>query len=146
MTLWWLPSLSACRYMGLTNHVKKPLAEVPVDKVFIGSCTNGRIEDIRAVASVAKGRKVHPNIKEALVVPGSGLVKEQAEEEVSDVLRSAADCLRLRLGAANVHTDCCARILAVNTHTDCCARRASTRSLSRLASSGASRAALCALP
>ena len=88
--------------MGLTNHVKKPLAEVPVDKVFIGSCTNGRIEDIRAVASVAKGRKVHPNIKEALVVPGSGLVKEQAEEEVSDVLRSAADCLRVRLSAANV--------------------------------------------
>jgi homoaconitase/3-isopropylmalate dehydratase large subunit len=102
--------------MGLTNHVKKPLAEVPVDKVFIGSCTNGRIEDIRAVASVAKGRKVHPNIKEALVVPGSGLVKEQAEEEVSDVLRSAAYCLRLREGATNVHTDCC----ATNVHTDCC--------------------------
>jgi homoaconitase/3-isopropylmalate dehydratase large subunit len=98
--------------MGLTNHVKKPLAEVPVDKVFIGSCTNGRIEDIRAVASVAKGRKVHPNIKEALVVPGSGLVKEQAEEEVSDVLRSAADCPRLSEGATSVHTDCCARILA----------------------------------
>ena len=107
--------------MGLTSHVKKPLAEVPVDKVFIGSCTNGRIEDIRAVASVAKGRKVHPNIKEALVVPGSGLVKEQAEEEVSDVLRSAADCLRLREGATNVHTDCSARILA-STLTAVCAQ------------------------
>jgi homoaconitase/3-isopropylmalate dehydratase large subunit len=115
--------------MGLTNHVKKPLAEVPVDKVFIGSCTNGRIEDIRAVASVAKGRKVHPNIKEALVVPGSGLVKEQAEEEVSDVLRSAADCPRLREGATSVHTDCdqCSHRLRpvftpTSVHTDCCAR------------------------
>ena len=63
--------------MGLQEHVKTPIDAIPVDKVFIGSCTNGRIEDIRAVASVAKGRKVAANIKEALVVPGSGLVKEQ---------------------------------------------------------------------
>ena len=65
------------RYLGLREHVKTPIDAIPVDKVFIGSCTNGRIEDIRAVASVAKGRKVAANIKEALVVPGSGLVKEE---------------------------------------------------------------------
>jgi 3-isopropylmalate/(R)-2-methylmalate dehydratase large subunit len=55
-----------------------------VDKVFIGSCTNGRIEDLRAAATIAKGRKVADNIKLALVVPGSGLVKAQAEQEGLD--------------------------------------------------------------
>jgi len=74
----------ALGYMGLKEHVGKSIDSIAVDKVFIGSCTNGRIEDIRAVASVAKGRKVHASIKEALVVPGSGLVKEQAEEEGLD--------------------------------------------------------------
>jgi len=77
-------------YMGLTGHVKQPIDAISVDKVFIGSCTNGRIEDIRAVASVAKGRKVAPNVTEALVVPGSGLVKEQAEEEGLDVILTEA--------------------------------------------------------
>ena len=72
-------------YMGLTDHVGKPMHEIRVDKAFIGSCTNGRIEDIRAVASVAKGRTVAPHV-EAMVVPGSGLVKEQAEEEGLDVI------------------------------------------------------------
>jgi 3-isopropylmalate/(R)-2-methylmalate dehydratase large subunit len=66
-------------YMGLRPGT--PLSEVPVDKIFIGSCTNGRIEDLRAAAAVAKGRKVAGNVKLAMVVPGSGLVKEQAEAE-----------------------------------------------------------------
>ena len=65
-------------YIGLDPN--QEMEGVPVDKVFIGSCTNGRIEDIRNVAAVAEGRKVHGNV-EALVVPGSGLVKTQAEEE-----------------------------------------------------------------
>jgi 3-isopropylmalate/(R)-2-methylmalate dehydratase large subunit len=68
-------------YMGLTPGTK--LAEVPVQRVFIGSCTNGRIEDLRAAAAVAKGRKVAAGVN-AMVVPGSGLVKHQAEEEGLD--------------------------------------------------------------
>jgi 3-isopropylmalate/(R)-2-methylmalate dehydratase large subunit len=60
------------------------LIGTPIDKVFIGSCTNGRIEDFRAAAALAKGKKVAPNIKLAMVVPGSGLVKKQAEEEGLD--------------------------------------------------------------
>ncbi len=69
----------ALAYMGLEANT--PVQEITVDKVFIGSCTNSRIEDLRAAAEVAKGRKVAGNIKEALVVPGSGLVKQQAEQE-----------------------------------------------------------------
>jgi 3-isopropylmalate dehydratase large subunit len=72
----------ALDYIGLTAGTK--LREVPVDKVFIGSCTNGRIEDMRAAAAVVKGRKVADNIKLAMIVPGSGLVKKQAEEEGLD--------------------------------------------------------------
>ncbi|MGF1624874.1 MAG: 3-isopropylmalate dehydratase large subunit [Alphaproteobacteria bacterium] len=68
-------------YMALTAGMK--IADITVDRVFIGSCTNGRIEDIRAVAAVAKGRHVADGIQ-AMVVPGSGLVKEQAEEEGLD--------------------------------------------------------------
>jgi 3-isopropylmalate/(R)-2-methylmalate dehydratase large subunit len=68
-------------YMGLTPGT--PLSEIPVDVVFIGSCTNGRIEDLRAAADIAKGRKVAANVQ-VLVVPGSGLVKEQAEAEGLD--------------------------------------------------------------
>jgi 3-isopropylmalate/(R)-2-methylmalate dehydratase large subunit len=71
----------ALDYMGLTPGT--PLTEIAVDKVFIGSCTNGRIEDLRAVAELAKGRKVAEGVQ-AMVVPGSGLVKEQAEEEGLD--------------------------------------------------------------
>jgi 3-isopropylmalate/(R)-2-methylmalate dehydratase large subunit len=72
----------ALDYMGLEPGT--PIAEIRPDKVFIGSCTNSRIEDLRAAAEVAKGRKVAPSIKAALVVPGSGLVKEQAEAEGLD--------------------------------------------------------------
>ena len=73
--------LRALEYMGLVAGT--PLEEVPVDVVFIGSCTNGRIEDLRAAAAVAKGRKVAVGVR-ALVVPGSGLVKRQAEAEGLD--------------------------------------------------------------
>jgi 3-isopropylmalate/(R)-2-methylmalate dehydratase large subunit len=72
----------ALEYMGL--EAGTPLSEIRPDHVFIGSCTNGRIEDLRAAAVVAKGRKVADNIKQALVVPGTGLVKQQAEEEGLD--------------------------------------------------------------
>ncbi|WP_462319983.1 3-isopropylmalate dehydratase large subunit [Halochromatium sp.] len=72
----------ALTYMGLQPGT--PIAEIGVDKVFIGSCTNGRIEDLRAAAEVAKGKQVAPSIKLAMVVPGSGLVKQQAEAEGLD--------------------------------------------------------------
>ena len=72
----------ALEYMGLQANT--PLADIAVDKVFIGSCTNSRIEDIREAAIVAKGRKVAANVKLAMVVPGSGLVKQQAEAEGLD--------------------------------------------------------------
>jgi 3-isopropylmalate/(R)-2-methylmalate dehydratase large subunit len=74
-------------YMGLTPGTK--LKDVPVQRVFIGSCTNGRIEDLRAAAAVAKGRKVAAGVN-AMVVPGSGLVKHQAEEEGLDQIFLAA--------------------------------------------------------
>jgi 3-isopropylmalate/(R)-2-methylmalate dehydratase large subunit len=69
----------ALHYMGLTAN--QPITSIKLDRVFIGSCTNARIEDLRAAASVAKGRRVATSIKQALVVPGSGLVKAQAEAE-----------------------------------------------------------------
>jgi 3-isopropylmalate/(R)-2-methylmalate dehydratase large subunit len=72
----------ALAYMGLAAGT--PVSEIALDKVFIGSCTNSRIEDLRAAASVAKGRRVADNIRQALVVPGSGLVKAQAEQEGLD--------------------------------------------------------------
>jgi len=72
----------ALEYMELAAGT--PIAEIAVDKVFIGSCTNSRIEDLREAAGIARGRKVAPNVKQALVVPGSGLVKQQAEAEGLD--------------------------------------------------------------
>ncbi len=72
----------ALDYMGLKANT--PVTEIAIDKVFIGSCTNGRIEDLRAAAAVARGKKVAPNVKLAMVVPGSGLVKAQAEKEGLD--------------------------------------------------------------
>lgn len=72
----------AYAYMGLIPNT--PIDEISIDKVFIGSCTNSRIEDLRAAAAVAKGKHIAPNVKLALVVPGSGLVKAQAELEGLD--------------------------------------------------------------
>lgn len=72
----------ALEYMGLTAGT--PMQDIPLDKVFIGSCTNSRIEDLRAAAKIMEGNKVAPNIKRAMVVPGSGLVKQQAEVEGLD--------------------------------------------------------------
>lgn len=68
-------------YMGLTAGMK--VTDIEIDTVFVGSCTNGRIEDLRAAAAVARGRKVADGVR-ALIVPGSGLVKEQAEQEGLD--------------------------------------------------------------
>jgi 3-isopropylmalate/(R)-2-methylmalate dehydratase large subunit len=72
----------ALKYMGLAPNT--PMTEIAVDKIFIGSCTNSRIEDLRAAAKIVKGRHVAKSVKQALVVPGSGLVKAQAEEEGLD--------------------------------------------------------------
>ena len=71
----------ALEYMGLTPGTK--VTDIKIDRVFIGSCTNGRIEDLREVARVAQGKKVNANVY-AMIVPGSGLVKEQAESEGLD--------------------------------------------------------------
>jgi 3-isopropylmalate/(R)-2-methylmalate dehydratase large subunit len=90
-------------YMALKPG--QALADVPIDVVFIGSCTNGRIEDIRAAAAVAKGRKVAAGVQ-ALVVPGSGLVKQQAEAEGLD---------RILLEAGFEWRDpCCSMCLGMN--------------------------------
>jgi len=75
----WQRALS---YMGLEPGT--PIIGIALDKVFIGSCTNSRIEDLRAAAAVIRGRRLAPNIKLAMVVPGSGLVKAQAEQEGLD--------------------------------------------------------------
>ena len=69
-------------YMGLTPGT--PIEDIAVENIFIGSCTNSRIEDLRAAAEVLKGRKKAPNVRWAIVVPGSGLVKRQAEDEGLD--------------------------------------------------------------
>ncbi|MFL5181949.1 MAG: aconitase family protein, partial [Microvirga sp.] len=71
----------ALEYMGLEPGTR--ITDIRLDRVFIGSCTNGRIEDLRAVAQVVAGKHVHPNVN-AMVVPGSGLVKMQAEAEGID--------------------------------------------------------------
>jgi 3-isopropylmalate/(R)-2-methylmalate dehydratase large subunit len=78
----------ALQYMGLKPRT--PITDIRIDKVFIGSCTNSRIEDLRAAAAVVKGRRVASSVKLAMVVPGSGLVKTQAEREGLDrVFREA---------------------------------------------------------
>ena len=75
-------------YMGLKPRT--PITDIRIDKVFIGSCTNSRIEDLRAAAAVVKGKRIAANVRAALVVPGSGLVKAQAEKEGLDrVFRDA---------------------------------------------------------
>jgi 3-isopropylmalate/(R)-2-methylmalate dehydratase large subunit len=72
----------ALTYMGLEPNTA--ITDIKVDKIFIGSCTNSRIEDLRAAAAVVRGKRVAKNVKLALVVPGSGLVKAQAEKEGLD--------------------------------------------------------------
>lgn len=79
---------NALAYMGLEPGM--PISDIRPDHVFIGSCTNARIEDLRAAAAAIRGRKVDPGIKQALVVPGSGLVKRQAESEGLDRLFTEA--------------------------------------------------------
>ena len=72
----------ALEYMGLEPGTK--MEDIVLDKIFIGSCTNARIEDLRAVARIVEGKKIAPTLKRAMIVPGSGLVKRQAEEEGLD--------------------------------------------------------------
>jgi 3-isopropylmalate/(R)-2-methylmalate dehydratase large subunit len=78
----------ALQYMGLAPDTA--ITDIPVDKVFIGSCTNSRIEDLRAAAAVARGRRKADNVRQVLVVPGSGLIKRQAEAEGLDAIFRAA--------------------------------------------------------
>jgi 3-isopropylmalate/(R)-2-methylmalate dehydratase large subunit len=78
----------ALKYMALAPNT--PITDIKLDKIFIGSCTNSRIEDLRIAAQVVEGKRVASNIKLALVVPGSGLVKEQAEREGLDKIFTAA--------------------------------------------------------
>ncbi len=78
----------ALKYMGLGPN--QPITQISIDKVFIGSCTNSRIEDLRAAAQVVAGKRVAPTVKLALVVPGSGRVKAQAEAEGLDRVFKAA--------------------------------------------------------
>ena len=78
----------ALQYMALQANT--PIKQIAIDKVFIGSCTNSRIEDLRAAAQVARGKHVASNVKLAMVVPGSGLVKRQAEQEGLDKIFLAA--------------------------------------------------------
>ncbi|NLE65123.1 MAG: 3-isopropylmalate dehydratase large subunit [Elusimicrobia bacterium] len=80
---------NALRYMGLKAGTR--MTDIPVDVVFIGSCTNGRIEDLRAAAQVIKGRKVAASVQD-LIVPGSGRVKRQAEKEGLDKIFLSAGC------------------------------------------------------
>jgi 3-isopropylmalate dehydratase len=74
--------IRALEYMGLTAGT--PMQEIQLDKIFIGSCTNARIEDLRAAARIVEGKKIAKNLKRAMIVPGSGLVKRQAEAEGLD--------------------------------------------------------------
>jgi 3-isopropylmalate/(R)-2-methylmalate dehydratase large subunit len=78
----------ALEYMGLTPGTK--MTDIPLDVVWIGSCTNGRIEDLRAVAKIVDGKKISSRLAYAMIVPGSGLVKEQAEAEGLDKIFKAA--------------------------------------------------------
>jgi len=78
----------ALNYMGL--HANTPIQQITLDKIFIGSCTNSRIEDLRSAAQIVKGKRIASTIRQALVVPGSGLVKKQAEQEGLDRIFLAA--------------------------------------------------------
>ena len=74
--------IRALEYMNLKAGT--PIRDIRLDKIFIGSCTNARIEDLRAAADIVRGEKIASNIKLAMVVPGSGLIRRQAEEEGLD--------------------------------------------------------------
>ncbi len=78
----------ALEYMGLTAGTK--ITDIPLDVIWIGSCTNGRIEDLRTVAKIVEGKKIHESLDYGMIVPGSGLVKEQAEAEGLDKIFIAA--------------------------------------------------------
>ncbi|WP_072397448.1 3-isopropylmalate dehydratase large subunit [Hyphomicrobium sp. CS1GBMeth3] len=78
----------ALEYMGLTSGTK--MTDIPLDVVWIGSCTNGRMEDLREVAKIVEGRKISSSLAYAMIVPGSGLVKQQAEAEGLDKIFTAA--------------------------------------------------------
>jgi 3-isopropylmalate/(R)-2-methylmalate dehydratase large subunit len=78
----------ALDYMGLTAGTK--MTDIPLDVIWIGSCTNGRIEDLRAVAKIVEGKKIAGSLDYAMIVPGSGLVKQQAEAEGLDKIFLAA--------------------------------------------------------
>src|SRR3970282_1258724 len=97
-----------------------PIAEIRPDKVFIGACTNSRIEDLRLAAQVVKGRKVASSIKLAIVVPGSGLVKQQAEKEGLDKVFTAAGFEWREPG--------CSMCLAMNPDKLAAGERAASRS------------------
>ena len=86
-------ALPILAYMGLTAGT--PIKEISLDKIFIGSCTNSRIEDLRAAAKIAEGKKVADNIKLAMVVPGSGLVKQQADRKSTRLNSSHTDISRM---------------------------------------------------
>ena len=81
-------AIKAFAYMGLEAGQK--ISDAPLDRIFIGSCTNSRIEDLRAAAKILKGRKISPSLIQAIVVPGSGLVKQQAEDEGLDKIFTEA--------------------------------------------------------
>ena len=74
--------------MGLTAGTR--ITDIPLDVIWIGSCTNGRIEDLRTVARIVEGKKIHESLDYGMIVPGSGLVKEQAEAEGLDKIFIAA--------------------------------------------------------
>ncbi len=81
-------AIRALKYMGLVPNT--PIEQIKLDKIFIGSCTNSRIEDLRAAAAIARGKHIAADVKLAMVVPGSGLVKQQAEREGLDKIFIAA--------------------------------------------------------
>ena len=81
-------AVRALDYMGLKGGEK--VTDIALDRIFIGSCTNGRIEDLREVAKIVEGKTVNPNLKRAMIVPGSGLVKAQAEAEGLDKIFTEA--------------------------------------------------------
>jgi 3-isopropylmalate/(R)-2-methylmalate dehydratase large subunit len=83
-----LAAQKALEYMGLPEGL--PMTDVAINKVFVGSCTNGRIEDLREAAKVVRGYRIHESIAQALVVPGSYKVKKQAEAEGLDQVFQAA--------------------------------------------------------